>query len=157
YQDKGLRIKASNLCSEIMLPSSADESFVCDLSSMNLALWDEWKDTDAVQVLTWFLDAVMTDYINKVKDIPFMQAAYKFARNHRALGIGVLGWHSYLQDNMIAFESMKAKMLNIQIAKHLDEQSLIASQEMARVYGEPPLLEGYGVRNTTRLAVAPTT
>lgn len=157
YQDKGMRIKASNLCSEIMLPSTADESFVCDLSSMNVALWDEWKDTDAVQVLTWFLDAVMTDYINKVKDIPFMQAAYNFARNHRALGIGILGWHSYLQDNLIAFESMRAKMLNVQIAKHIDEQSLIASQEMARVYGEPPVCEGYGVRNTTRIAVAPTT
>jgi ribonucleoside-diphosphate reductase alpha chain len=157
YRDLGMTIFASNLCSEIMLPSSEDESFVCDLSSMNLLYWEEWKETDAVLTLTYFLDAVMTDYINKTHGIPFMEAAHRFAVRHRALGIGVLGWHSYLQSKLIAFESMEAKYLNVEIWKHIREQSHAASREMALRYGCPELLAGYGMRNTTTMAVAPTT
>ncbi len=144
-------------CSEICLSSSESESFVCDLSSLNLLHYDDWKDTDAVEILTYFLDAVMTDYIRKIKDIPFMGAAYSFALSQRALGIGVLGWHSYLQSKMIAFESMEAKLINPQIYKLIKEKTLKASKEMAIKYGEPSLLKGYGLRNTTTMAIAPTT
>lgn len=157
YKDKGLRINASNLCTEICLSSSVDESFVCDLSSLNILHFDEWEKTDAVETLTYFLDSVMSEYIEKVKDIPFMRPSYNFAVNQRALGIGVLGWHSYLQSKMIAFESMQAKMLNVKIFKLIQEKSKSASREMAKTYGEPPLLKGYGERNVTTMAVAPTT
>lgn len=156
YKDKDIHIYASNLCSEITLPSSPDETFVCDLSSMNIAKWNEWRNTDAVFILTLFLDAVMSEYIDKTENIPFIQAARKFAIRHRALGVGGLGWHTYLQQESIPFESMEAKLLNTSIWKHIDEQSLKASKYMAEVYGEPELLKGYGLRNTTRLAVAPT-
>lgn len=144
-------------CSEIMLPATPDESFVCDLSSMNLLHWEDWKDTDAVETLTYFLDAVMTDYIDKVKDVHYMAAAHRFAVNHRALGVGVLGWHSFLQSKMIPFESMEAKLLNTQIHRVIRDKTLAASKEMATRFGEPPLLKGYGLRNTTTMAIAPTT
>ncbi len=157
YKDKDLKIFCSNLCSEICLPSTESESFVCNLSSLNLLHWEEWKETDAVEVLTYFLDAVMTEYIDKVKNIPFMQAAHAFATNHRALGIGTLGWHSYLQSKMIPFESMAAKLLNGKIYRLIQEKSYVASREMAEKYGEPPLLKGYKMRNTTTMAIAPTT
>jgi ribonucleoside-diphosphate reductase alpha chain len=157
YKDKGLKISASNLCSEIALHSSSEESFVCNLSSMNILHWDEWKDTDAVETLTYFLDAVMTEYIEKTKDIPELNAANTFAHNQRALGIGTLGWHSYLQSKMIAFESLQAKWLNVDIHKFILEKSHAASKEMAIRYGEPPLLKGYGMRNVTTCAIAPTT
>jgi ribonucleoside-diphosphate reductase alpha chain len=157
YKDKNMKIHASNLCSEIMLPSNEEESFVCDLSSMNLLHYNDWKNTDAVETLIYFLDAVMTEYIEKVKVIPFMHAAYNFASKHRALGLGVLGWHSFLQSKMIAFESMKAKLLNVEIFKLIQEKSFAASKELAKLFGEPEVLVGYGMRNTTTMAVAPTT
>jgi ribonucleoside-diphosphate reductase alpha chain len=157
YKDKGKKIYASNLCSEIALSVSEDESFVCNLSSMNLLHYDEWKDTDAPEVLTYFLDAVMTEFIRKVAGLPFMQAPYKFAVTQRALGIGVLGWHSYLQSKMIPFESFEAKLLNVQIHKLLRDKTQAASRKMAMEYGEPELLKGYGLRNVTTLAIAPTT
>ena len=157
YKDKGKKIYASNLCSEIALSVSEDESFVCNLSSMNLLHYDEWKDTDAPEVLTYFLDAVMTEFIRKVAGLPFMQAPYKFAVTQRALGIGVLGWHSYLQSKMIPFESFEAKLLNVQIHKLLRDKTQAASRKMAIEYGEPELLRGYGLRNVTTLAIAPTT
>jgi len=157
YKDKGMKIHASNLCSEISLSSDKDNSFVCDLSSMNLLFWDEWQHTDAVEVLTYFLDAVMSEYIDKTENIPFMNKAHNFAKKQRALGVGGLGWHSYLQSKMIPFESMEAKMINVKIWKFIQERTLKASREMAEIYGEPELLTGYGVRNVTRLAIAPTT
>jgi len=157
YKDKGLKIYAQNLCNEIALSTSEDESFVCDLSSLNLEKWEEWKDTDAVETLVYFLDAVMTEFINKTENIEFMQAPRKFAINQRALGVGVLGWHSLLQSKMIGFESFEAKMLNNQIWKFIREKADCATEQLAKEYGEPPLLEGYGRRNTTTLAVAPTT
>jgi ribonucleoside-diphosphate reductase alpha chain len=157
YKDKGKKIYASNLCSEITLSSDPDESFVCDLSSMNLLHWDDWKETDAVETLTYFLDAVMTEYIQKAKKIKFMDAAARFAENQRALGIGVLGWHSYLQSKSIAFESMEAKLLNSEIHRTIRDKAVSASKEMAKLYGEPELLKGYGLRNVTLMAIAPTT
>lgn len=156
YKDKGMKITHSNLCSEIKLPDNETESFVCDLSSMNILYFDEWKDTDAVEVLTFLLDAVMTEFIQKAENVPHMQRAVKFARRHRALGIGWLGWHSYLQSKMIAFESMDAKMNNILVAKTIQDQAWAASKKLAEMYGEPELLEGYGRRNTTLTAIAPT-
>lgn len=157
YKDHNLRINASNLCSEIMLPSTEDESFICCLSSMNLELYDEWKDTDAVRLAIFFLDAVLQEFIHKTEGNHFLAAANRFARRHRALGLGVLGWHSYLQKNMISFEGMQAKQLTTQIFKGIQQKAEKATQELALIYGEPELLKGYGRRNTTLLAIAPTT
>ncbi len=157
YKDKNLRINASNLCSEIMLPSTEDESFICCLSSMNLELYDEWKDTDAVRLAIFFLDAVLQEFIEKTEGNHFLASANRFAKRHRALGLGVLGWHSYLQKNMIPFEGMQAKQLTTQIFKTIQDKSEKATQELAMIYGEPELLKGYGRRNTTLLAIAPTT
>ncbi len=156
YLDQDMEIHSSNLCTEIMLPSNERESFVCDLSSMNIYHYDEWKDTDAVRLLTYFLDAVMTEFIESAKSIPFMERAVRFAQRHRALGIGWLGYHSYLQRNMIPFESTEAKFKNIEIAKNIKNQAWQASRELAHHFGEPPVLEGYGRRNTTLTAIAPT-
>ncbi len=157
YKDSGSVINASNLCSEIMLPSTADESFICCLSSMNLELYDEWKDTDAVKLAIYFLDAVLSEFIEKTEGNYYLQAARNFALRHRALGLGVLGYHSYLQKNMIPFESMEAKMFNAKAFKQIQEQSIQASRELANIYGEPDMLKGYGLRNTTTMAIAPTT
>jgi ribonucleoside-diphosphate reductase alpha chain len=157
YKDKNLRINASNLCSEIMLPSSEDESFICCLSSMNLELYDEWKDTDAVRLAIFFLDAVLQEFIEKTEGNHFLANANRFAKRHRALGLGVLGWHSYLQRNMIPFEGLQAKQLTVKIFQEIQAKSEKATQELALIYGEPELLKGYGRRNTTLLAIAPTT
>ncbi len=157
YIDKEMKVSSSNLCSEIALPSSEDESFVCCLSSMNLELYDEWKDTEAVKLATYFLDAVMSEFIAKTEGNYYLASANKFAKNHRALGLGVMGWHSYLQKNRIPFESLDAKMLTNKIFKELQEKSLKASQDLAKIYGEPEVLKGYGRRNTTLMAIAPTT
>ena len=157
YKDKGLTINASNLCSEIMLPSTAEESFICCLSSMNLELYDEWKDTNAVKLAIYFLDAVLSEFIEKTEGNYYLSAARNFAIRHRALGLGVLGYHSYLQRNMIPFESMEAKMFNAKVFKQIQEQSLAASKELAEIYGEPELMKGYGLRNATTMAIAPTT
>jgi ribonucleoside-diphosphate reductase alpha chain len=157
YKDSGAVINASNLCSEIMLPSTADESFICCLSSMNLELYDEWKDTNAVKLAIYFLDAVLSEFIEKTEGNYYLSTARKFALRHRALGLGVLGYHSYLQKNMIPFESMEAKMFNARAFKQIQEQSIQASKELANIYGEPEMLKGYGMRNTTTMAIAPTT
>lgn len=143
-------------CMEISLPSSADESFVCCLMSMNLLHYDQWKDTDAVKTAVYFLDAVMSEFIEKAKDIPKMEKAVRFAERHRALGLGVLGWHSYLQSHMIPFDGFEAMMKNAEIFKHIREESYQGSKELAELLGEPELLKGYGRRNTTLMAVAPT-
>lgn len=156
YKDKGLTIHASNMCAEIALPSSNEETFTCVLSSLNLLHWDEIKETDAIEVLTMFLDTVCEEFIRKTEGQIYMKRARDFAINHRALGGGVLGWHSYLQSKMIAFESAEAARLNLEIAKTLREKSYNASRELAAQFGEAPILQGYGMRNTTTMAVAPT-
>ena len=159
YKDKGLKIHASNLCSEIFLSTSEDESFVCDLSSLNLEQWDEIVETDAVETLVYFLDAVMSEFILKVSSSAddFMLAPLKFAINQRALGVGVLGWHTYLQSLMIPFESMAAKFKNSEIFSTIRERADAATCELAKTFGEPFMLQGYGRRNSTTLAIAPTT
>ena len=162
-------ITHSNLCSEIALPDNDEWSFVCNLSSMNALHFDEWKDTDAVETMTFFLDAVMTEFIEKLeayrdskkpdqnKIFLFMEKAYNFAKANRALGIGVLGWHSLLQSKMIPFESVDASLLNEELFKTIDERSIVASEKLAEMFGEPLVMEGTGRRNATLLAVAPTT
>lgn len=169
YKDKELKINNSNLCSEIFLPNNADESFVCCLSSLNLVHYDEWKNTDAVETLIYFLDAVITEFISdleKMRDsqdkekreaFRLMRRAYNFAKRHRALGAGVLGLHSYYQSKMIPFESVAAAKLNTEIFAFIQKKSYKASEELAELFGEPEMLEGYGRRNTTLNAIAPTT
>jgi ribonucleoside-diphosphate reductase alpha chain len=169
YQDKNAKIYNSNLCSEIALHNSEEESFVCVLSSMNLLHYDEWKDTDAVEVLTYFLDAVVTDFVKKIEDIRdngtiegsraffYLEKAYNFAKRQRALGLGVLGWHSLLQSKNLPFDSRDTARLNVEVFKKIKEKSYQASEELAQKYGEPEYLEGYGRRNVTLNAIAPTT
>lgn len=157
YKDKNMMIHASNLCSEIMLPSNKDESFICCLSSMNLELYDEWKGTDAVKLAIFFLDAVLQEFIEKTEENHYLRNAHNFAKRHRALGLGVLGWHSLLQRNMIPFEGLEAKQMTKAIFEDISTQATSASEELAEIYGEPEVLKGYGRRNTTLLAIAPTT
>jgi ribonucleoside-diphosphate reductase alpha chain len=170
YKDKGMPILGSNLCSEIMLPSSQEESFVCVLSSVNLLHYDEWKDTDLIETMVKLLDAVVTDFLQKIEEsakgepgsssvlsASFMSRAYQFAKNHRALGLGVLGWHSLLQSKRLSMSSKGAAQLNDEVFSLIKERSYKASEELAEVFGEPPVLEGYGRRNTTLNAIAPTT
>lgn len=144
-------------CSEIMLPSNPDESFVCCLASMNWLNYDRWKDSGAVGRMVQFLDAVMEEYIQKTANIPSMKAAHDFAKNHRAIGIGDLGWHSYLQSKMIPFEGLEAQLLGMEIERTITEQAEAASREMAKTHGESPVTKGYGIRHATLRAVAPTT
>ncbi len=169
YKDKNHSIHASNLCTEIMLPSNDDWSFVCVLSSINVLHYDKWKSTDAVETMIYFLDAVITEFIEKLEvyrdsdnrddrqTFLFMERAYNFAKENRALGLGVLGWHSLLQSRMHAFDSQEAFNLNREIFKTIKERSYKASEELAVKFGEPKVLKGYGRRNTTLNAVAPTT
>jgi len=169
YKDKDLKIHGSNLCSEVLLPTNDEWSFVCDLSSMNLLHFDKWKDTDAVETLVYFLDAVMTDFIQKLevmrdsdqkekqKAFEFMRKAYDFAVSNRALGLGVLGWHSLLQSKMMPIDSVETNKLNVKIFKTIKERCYKASEELAKKFGEPSVLKGYGRRNTTLNAIAPTT
>ena len=169
YQDKGAKIYNSNLCSEIALHNSEEESFVCVLSSMNLLHYDEWKDTDAVETMTYFLDAVVTEFLTKIEDIRdngtiegkraffYLEKAYNFAKRQRALGLGVLGWHSLLQSKGLAFDTVDSAKLNVEVFKLIKEKSYKASEELATIFGEPEYLEGYGRRNVTLNAIAPTT
>jgi len=169
YKDKGLKILASNLCSEIMLPSNDDWSFVCCLSSVNLLHYDDWKDTDLIEVMIKVLDAVITEFCERLETLRdsddradqqaflFMERAYKFAKENRALGLGVIGWHSLLQSKRIPYESMDAGKLNVDIWKGIRANADAASKELAEKFGEPEILKGYGRRNATLLSVAPTT
>src|SRR5699024_209362 len=169
YRDRGLTSSDSSRCSEMTLPTNEDYSCVCCLSSMNVLHYDEWKGTDAVETMVFFLDAVMTEFITKLEEMRdsgdaekeqafyFMEKAYNFAKEHRAVGLGTLGWHSYLQSNMIPFESMEATKRNAWIHRQVQEKAYKASEELAEIFGEPELLTGYGRRNATLMAIAPTT
>jgi len=156
YKHYNLFINNSNLCSEIMLFNDEDHTFTCVLSSMNVAKFDEWKGTDAVYWATIFLDCIAEDFIKKARNVPGLEAAVRFTEKGRALGLGQCGFHTYLQQNMIAYESFEAHMKNLEIAKHIWDESLRASQFMAVELGEPEWCKGYGVRNTHRIAIAPT-
>lgn len=171
YKDK-YPIHASNLCTEIMLPSNERWSFVCVLSSINVLHYDEIKKTDAVETMVYFLDAVISEFLTSLEEyrdakgedadakhkmFAFMERTYTFAKENRALGLGVLGWHSLLQSKMIPFASRDAARLNVEVFAWLKERSYAASQEMAAAYGEPELLKGVGRRHATLNAIAPTT
>lgn len=169
YKEKGAKIYNSNLCSEIALHNSEEESFVCVLSSMNVLHYDEWKDTDAVETLTYFLDAVVTEFCTKIeayrdngtiegkRAFMYMEKAYNFAKRQRALGLGVLGWHSLLQSKGLPFDTRETAKLNVEVFKLIKDKSYKASEEMAQKYGEPEYLVGFGRRNVTLNAIAPTT
>jgi ribonucleoside-diphosphate reductase alpha chain len=156
YKNNGLSVKTSNICTEIFLHTDPDHSFVCCLSSLNLVKWEEWKDTDVIQTSIRFLDAVLSEYIEKAEGVPGLEASRRSAMKGRAVGLGVLGWHTLLQKNMIAFESFDAMMLNSKIFKTIREQADIATRQLAIELGEPFWCNGYGIRNSHLLAVAPT-
>jgi ribonucleoside-diphosphate reductase alpha chain len=154
YKKLGLDIKASNLCSEIQLPQDTYNSFVCCLGSINLLHWDEIKNTDAIEIYTIFLNAVIEDFIKKAENLPGMKRAWRFAKEHRAIGLGVLGYHSYLQSKLIAFEDLKAKQINHEIFKTLKEKSDSASKWCHDSLGYKSIRENFA--NTTLVAIAPT-
>jgi ribonucleoside-diphosphate reductase alpha chain len=154
YKELGLEITASNLCSEIQLPTDSFNSFVCCLGSINLLHWDEIEQTDAVETYTLFLNAVMDEFIHKAYNMPGMKRAWRFAEQHRAIGMGVLGYHSMLQSKLIEFESMEAKFLNNKIFKTLKERSDSASKWLHDERDYRSLREGFA--NTTLMAIAPT-
>lgn len=156
YKKNGLSVETSNICSEITLHTDELHSFVCCLSSLNLAKYDEWKNTDLVETSIWFLDGVMSEFIEKASKLEGFERAVRFATKSRALGLGVLGWHSYLQQNMIPFDSFKANSLNSNIFKNMREKAEKATRDLAKEYGEPEWCKGFNRRNTHLLAVAPT-
>lgn len=154
YKELGYTITASNLCSEIQLPTDSYNSFVCCLGSINLLHWDSIKETDAVETYTLFLNAVIEDFVKKAENLPGMKRAWRFASQHRAIGLGVLGYHSYLQSNLIPFESLEAKSKNYQIFKTIRERADETSQWCHNYLGYKSVREGYA--NTTVMAIAPT-
>jgi ribonucleoside-diphosphate reductase alpha chain len=154
YKDLGLKITASNLCSEIQLPTDSFNSFVCCIGSINLLHWDEIKDTDAIEIYTMFLNAVLDEFIFKSYNMPGMKRAHRFASQHRAIGVGVLGYHSLLQSKLLQFESLRAKQLNYEIFKTLKEKTDATSQWLCAEKGIKSLRDGFA--NTTLVAIAPT-
>lgn len=163
FKQRNLRISTSNLCSEIYLPTDENHTFVCVLSSLNLARYDEWKNwtgsktgKTAPELATYFLEAVVTEFIHKAERLPSMGRAVRFARKSRALGLGTMGLHALYQSRGIAFASKAARELNIEVHQLIERLALKASQDMAKEYGEPEWCEGNGVRHATRTAIAPT-
>lgn len=156
YKQNGLKVFMTNICSEITLFTDESHSFVCCLSSMNLAKFDEWKDTDAVYYATMFLDGVLEEFIQKAKNMRGFENSVRSAEKGRALGLGVLGWHTYLQQNGIPFEGLMAQFATRKIFSHIKMESERASRDMARMYGEPLWCKGFGMRNTHLRAIAPT-
>jgi ribonucleoside-diphosphate reductase alpha chain len=154
YKDLGLKITASNLCTEIQLPTDSFNSFVCCIGSINLLHWDEIKNTDAIEIYTMFLNAVLDEFIFKSCNKPGMKRAHRFASQHRAIGVGVLGYHSLLQSKLLQFESLRTKQINYEIFKTLKEKTDAASQWLCSEKGIKSLRDGFA--NTTLVAVAPT-
>lgn len=153
----GIPMLASQLCTEIFIPSNEEYTYTCVLSSLNLSKYDEWKDTDTIFNATVFLDCVASEFIQRAKlECHGIDKAIKFTEDFRALGLGVLGYHTLMQQKMISFGSMDARNITNEIFKQIDKESLRASQWMAKKWGEPKFCKGYGVRNATRIAVAPT-
>lgn len=155
-KDKGLEIKTSQLCCEIVLPCDEEHTYTCVLASMNLLFWDEWKDTDAVFTATVFLDAVAQEFIEKAKNISGLEKAVAFTKKARALGLGAMGLHSLYQSKMLPFGSLEAYFLNTEIFSHIREEAEKATKWIAEHYGEPEWCKGYGRANTHLLAIAPT-
>ena len=156
YKKNGLKVHMTNICSEITLHTDENHSFVCCLSSVNLAKYNEWRDTDLVYTATWFLDGVLSEFIQKAKNMRGFENSVASAEKGRALGLGVLGWHTYLQQNGIPFEGMEAQFETRKIFSQLKIESDRASRDLASEYGEPLWCRESGFRNTHLRAVAPT-
>ena len=156
YKKNGLKVHMTNICSEITLHTDENHSFVCCLSSVNLSKYNEWRDTDLVYTATWFLDGVLSEFIQKAKNMRGFENSVASAEKGRALGLGVLGWHTYLQQNGIPFEGMEAQFETRKIFSQLKIESERASRDMATEYGEPLWCRESGFRNTHLRAVAPT-
>jgi ribonucleoside-diphosphate reductase alpha chain len=156
YKKNGLKVHMTNICSEIVLHTDEQHSFVCCLSSLNLAKYDEWKDTDLVYTSTMFLDGVLEEFIQRAKNMRGFENAVRSAERGRALGLGVLGWHTYLQQKGIPFEGLPAQFETRKIFSQLKIESERASRDMAKELGEPLWCKDFGMRNTHLRAVAPT-
>jgi ribonucleoside-diphosphate reductase alpha chain len=156
YKTNGLKVFMTNICSEITLHTDESHSFVCCLSSLNLAKYDEWKDTDLVYTATWFLDGVLEEFIQRAKNMRGFENSVRSAEKGRALGLGVLGWHTYLQQKGMAFEGLPAQFETRKIFSQIKIESERASRDMANEYGEPLWCVGTGMRNTHLRAIAPT-
>lgn len=156
YKDAGLVSYASNLCTEINLGINKDLIFTCVLLSINLANWDKIKGTNKIQIATIMLDCLASEFIKKAKEIKGLEKAVKFTEISRALGLGVCGFHSYLQKNMISFDSIDATYKNGEIFREIERETIIASEYMAKFLGECELTKGHGRRNASLRAIAPT-
>lgn len=156
YKDWGLFIEASNLCTEIMLHSSELLTYSCILASLNLLHWDVIPQRESAFIATVFLDCLCSEFIEKAEGVIGLEKVREFTKKGRAVGLGIMGFHTYLQGKNIPYVSLEAQFLSTTIAKHLHDESLRASQWLAKEYGEPEWCEGYGVRNTHRTAYAPT-
>ena len=156
YKDNGLKVHMTNICSEITLHTDENHSFVCCLSSLNLAKYEEWKDTNLIHDAVWFLDGVMEEFIQRAKGLRGFENAVRSAQRGRALGLGVLGWHTYLQELGIPFEGLLAQFETRKIFSQIKIESERASRALAETYGEPLWCTGTGLRNTHLRAIAPT-
>lgn len=156
YKKNGLKVHMTNICSEIALHTDEQHSFVCCLSSLNLAKYDEWKDTDLIYTATWFLDGVLEEFIQKAKNMKGFENSVRSAEKGRALGLGVLGWHTYLQQRGLPFEGLRAQFETRKIFSQLKIESEKASRDLATEYGEPLWCKESGYRNTHLRAIAPT-
>jgi ribonucleoside-diphosphate reductase alpha chain len=156
YKTNGLKVHMTNICSEITLHTDESHSFVCCLSSLNLEKYDEWKDTNLVYDAIWFLDGVLEEFIQRAKGLRGFENSVRSAVKGRALGLGVLGWHSLLQKNGIAFEGLLAQFKTREIFSKIKIETERASRALAEIYGEPLWCAGTGMRNTHLRAVAPT-
>mgnify|MGYP001160549793 FL=1 len=156
YKKHGLDIKATNLCTQIMLHSSEEYTYSCILASMNLANWDQIKNSDSVFIATVFLDCLCEDFIRNSAGVPGLEKVREFTIKGRAIGLGAMGFHTYLQSKNIAYASLEAQFLSNEMAKHIHDESLRASKWLAEKFGEPEWCKGFGVRNTHRTAYAPT-
>lgn len=156
YKKNGLKVHMTNICSEIALHTDEQHSFVCCLSSLNLAKYDEWKDTDLIYTATVFLDGVLEEFIQKAKNMKGFENSVRSAEKGRALGLGILGWHTYLQQKGIPFEGLRAQFETRKIFSQIKIESEKASRDLANEYGEPLWCKESGFRNTHLRAIAPT-
>jgi ribonucleoside-diphosphate reductase alpha chain len=156
YKQNNLKVSMTNICSEITLYTDEDHSFICCLSSINLVKWDEWKDTDLVKLSVQFLNGVLNEFIERAKHLPGFARSIRSALKGRAIGIGVLGWHTLLQQKQLPFDSFETMMLNAQVFKKINEDAVTESKNMAKIYGEPEWCRGTGMYNSHLIAVAPT-
>ena len=156
YMMNNLDVSMTNICTEITLFTDEEHSFICCLSSLNLAKYDEWKDTDAVELSTWFLDGVMQEFIDKSAGRESLKRTHKHASKGRALGLGVMGWHTFLQQKSMPFNSISSTAYTHNIFSDIRNKAEKASRDLAAEYGEPVWCKGTGMRNTHLLAIAPT-